>query len=414
MTMEESTMRNLIVMLLIAVLLSPSVASGKDLNKLDLFWGDSPRFLGSEDIGNIGQRGLSFYANNPLNPRSQLFGFELMSYNNDAVDQSTDLILPEHEFALGLNYPVGSSYGIKVAANYQSFLGDDPFFAHGLYPYYKWDGGGLELGREYDVDGDFSYLMGNLKAGEHHILMALSRESFEEGHGPNVNQVEHNRFGGGLRYALIGRWHLIGGANLNPSDGGKVTWLGGVSHSIDYRASGLNPGLVAIHRIKPKSRYSLAIFTLGGKALGDPVNWAIHEAFFRGMFKRSRIIGGRYMGDPGLGSAHEMVDFGIFVVALSSLSIDISQDTELMHYDVSTSLSYPGNWGSLNRPYVGFTWAEYSDLVYDYQTHQLDDPRREYWQIKLGARIKVAEHDMRFTLGLDNNGGITVKTTKRF
>ena len=423
-TMEESTMRNLIAALLITSLLLPNMASGDPFkHKADLEIGTVPRLLGNEDIGNISHRGLNFYVDQgkvklrhgkPDTTWTQLFGFELMSYNNDGVDQSRGLILPEHEFALSLKYPPHSPGGIKLAASYQSFLGDDPFFAHGFYPYYKWEDVEVEIGSEYDVDGSFHYLMSNLKMGEYHVLLAISRESFEEGHGPNVNQVEHNRFGGALRYALIGRWHLIGGANINPSDDGKVTWLGGISHSIDYRANGFNPGLVAVLRVKDQSRYSLTIFTLGGKALGSPVTLVIDQALALGMFKRSRIIGGRYMGDPGLGSAHETVDFGVFVVAISSLSIDVSQDTELMHNDVSAYLSYPDNWGSLNRPYMGFTWAEDSDLIYDYQTHQLGDPRREYWQIKLGARVKVAEHDMRFSLGFDNNGGITVKTTKRF
>lgn len=402
-----------ILILSLCLILVPNMVLGNDYQyKTNLSYGDNQRFLGDQNLGNIKYQGLSLYITNPQT-RSQLFGFEITDYNND-LDGSSGLVVPEHEFDLGINHQINQRFSLKLATSYARFLGDDPFFSYGLYPSYQYKNNNLEFGHEYDEDGVFYCLMSRINSGQSQLFSALSLEDFEERHGPTVEEAKHHRFGGALRYHLTKDWHLIGGGNYN-TDLKKMSWIAGFSNSINFLNRGLNPGIVAIHRVKPDSRYSLAIFTLHGYALNQMVNQVIHEAFFRGSFKRSRIIGGRYMGDPGLGSAHEQVDFATFSVAFSSLSVNIDDNTELMHYDVTSYLSYPGNFGKINRPYIGLTWTRFSDLIYDFRTHSLYDPKQQLWEIKFGGKLKFhGLPDVRINLVVDNTGGIDIKNSVWF
>lgn len=405
-----SEMRKITLLIcLLCLICLPTLAEETALDyKADFMFGTSPRFIANDDIGDIGHYGLSLYVNNP-HTHNQLFGFELTDYNNQ-IEEDAGLTVPDHQFTMGLHHKFNQQVGLKLATHYETFLGDNPFSSYGLYPYYQGDIGGLELGREYDNEGSFSYLLGNLYRDRHQVLGAVSLEKFEEQHGQSIREDQYSRAGLALRYAVDDDWHLIGGTNYNPNLK-KMSWVGGFSHSVNFRDSGINPGLMAIHRIKPNSRYTLAILTLDGKALNQSVNQVIHEAFFRGSFKRSRIIGGRYMGDMVLGSAHEQVDFGTVSIAFSALSVDVGSDSQLMQNDVTGYFSYPGTLGPLTRPYLGFTWAKFSDLIYNPMIHSLDDPEQEYFQLKMGAKIKMNGRNLRINLTLDDNGGAAIKSS---
>lgn len=401
--------------LFIAALL-PTTGLGQNYqHKLDLFENSVPRFLGEIEVGNISQHGLRLYVDDARS-HHQLFGFEINRYDND-VDPAVGLILLENEFNFGLNYPATSYCDLRIASSYQSFMGDEPFFSYGLYPSYQREQAGLELGHEADPDGNFSYLLGNLRYNQHQVFYAWSRENFSQ-HG-SVEE-HHNRFGGGLRYGIKNWGHLLGAVNYNFHND-EPSWVMGFSHDIKMTGDFWNPGLMAVHRIKPGSHYTLCIFTLGGRALNEQVNYVLHEAFVRGAWKRSRIIGGRYMGTVGISSAYEQQDFGIISLAYSGLSIKASNQAELTQYDLTGYCTYPGHFGPLVRPYLGLTWADFSDLVFDPATHSLQAPNQNYWEFKVGGKIRLSEHPgpphraqlgyLRVNLALDNRGGVRFKTS---
>jgi len=221
---------------------------------------------------------------------------------------------------------------------------------------------------------------------------------------------------------------LFAGGNYNLQSS-KPTQIFGVAFHADPKVNGLNPAVMAVHRAKSSCKYTLAIFTLFGRTMNKFVIAGIDEAMFEGSLKRSRIIGGKYMGEPGLGNAYEMQDFGLVSIAYSSLRIEAGPGATLIQNDLTGYLTYP----YVNRlgvsPYLGFTWTEFSDLIFNPANYQLDDPRQDYWEIKVGGKFPIRHGEihqpmyhigipqaiplvnMRLNAAFDNHGGVKFKSS---
>lgn len=418
-----------IICVLIAILLPASGLAQKYHYKLDGLTSSGPRYVGDQDVGDVSFTGFDLYVSQmKLRPShrsgapidttwSHLTGIEFRQFYND-IDETSTLVLPETEFNFGLQLQAKQHCSFGVAGTQKTFLNDNPYSSSLFHMKYQRDHGGLELGLQPSSDGSLTYLMGDHDFDTtHRFYYSLSRETVETGNGPSINEKTYNRFGGGLRYQLpIDRLHLLFGAGYNPTLE-KPSWVFGLSRSIDFGSQGWNPGLMAVHRIKPGSQYTLAILTFGGHALNQHANVGMHEAFYQGLQQTSKIVGGKHMGRTGIGNQYEQRDFGTISLAWSRLMIDISDDVALMQNDFTGYATWPGQVGPIFRPYFGLTVAKFSDLIYDPMLHNLTDPEQDYVEFMLGGKIQLSQqYDkeqgcLRVNLYFRDTGQLGLKTS---
>lgn len=388
--------------------------------KADLAIEYGPRFLGSENIGNTRGYGLFFYTSDPATHYSPL-ALEFEQHEN-MVDPSSDIVLLKKRFALGTNFRANDHIGFRVGVSHQTFLNDDDFWSSGIYPYYNGAGSNVELGFEDDHTGRFySALQYTKNVGSGTLLAGVSEEKYQEQRA-TVIHFQQERIGGGyLADFTSQRFQVLASGNYNV-DTQKPTWTLGLSRYAALDRNGLNPALTLTYRIKPESWYGLGIFTLGGHAINRYACQEIQKAFFSGSFTHSRLVGNRNYDTPLIGSSYEAKDFGTLVVAVSVLSVNAGATAKLISRDVSWYATYPHAFGVLRDPYVGLTWNEFSDLVYDPEAHQLLDPQQRFWEFKAGWKIRLHERkdrrnqlgQLRLSLVANTHGGWSAKTTTWF
>jgi len=377
----------------------------------------SPRQVGGEQVGDITAFGLKLFATDPRT-HSMLFGFQYKEYDNN-VPESAGLALTKHEFAAGVSLQFSRPLSLKVAYTQAEYMNDDPYSAFGLYPCYRGGDRGLDAGLERDLAGTtFTFLQAKLNRGHGTWYGNGSYERFlTTGHGSSAEAESFERIGGGYLYSVPDtRFRLLAGANYNFTEA-KPTWIFGASHHTNSGSSGVNPALSVFYRLKPNSRYALGILALWAD-FGQHATLGIHEAALRGGLKRTQIIAGRNMGDPGIGSAYDASDFGLITFAASLMSVDAG-DATLIENDLTGYATYPGSILGVARPYIGATWVESSDLIYDPSLHSLTDPEQSRTEFKLGAKIPVGTVNpddrnyetgyLRVELVVNNIGGGSIK-----
>ncbi len=413
----------LMAILIVAMAAGVAQADPALTYKFDAFATDVPRFIGDGRIGTIRSGGFRLYADDPSR-HTLLLGIEYEGLHND-FDRATTLVVPEHSFNLGANLPLPRPLftGVRLAASSLQYRNDEPFSTFGVYPYRRFHAGSAELGFEQDQQhrtwvfglGTFTVPTGELVVGGSFERLPLERGSAD------THQV--GRAGLGTLVAIPDtRLDLFGAGNYSPDDE-RFVWMGGLSFNADLHQQGIQPAGLLAHRRKPGTHYTLGIVTLLGRTLNSRVTRTIHEAFFRGGLKETRIIGGRYMGDPGLGKEHELVDFGGVAVAASNLEVAAGSAT-LLEREVSAYGTLSWSRGPVANPSLGLTYGESSDLVFNPRTHTLDDPVRRYWEVKLALKLPLGAVDpqdhrrqggyARLWLAADNRGGVRFKATSWF
>lgn len=415
--------------ILVALIAGAALAETPLSYKLDLFGADVPRFVGSDEIGSIRSGGFRLYADRliPIPGTSKtrpslLLGIEYQAFDN-RLTVPTTLALPQHTFNLGADLPLAGLTGIRLAASSQQYLNDDPYASFGIYPYRRFDTGSAELGFEQDLQHrTWALALGTRTVPFGAVMAGGSLERLPRDRG-STDTEQQGRIGAALLVSVPhSRIDAFGGGNYCLDDE-RFVWVGGLSLNANVRGNGIQPSVLIAHRQRPDSRYTLAIATLWGRTLHPQVTRAIHEAFFRGGLKETRVIGGRYMGDPGLGSEHEMVDFGSFAIALSNLEVDAG-DATLLERDVTAYGTLPWTLGPLMNPVLGVTYGEFSDLIFNPAIHGMDDPDQRYWEFKLGIKVLTDldhAHDTlreagfaRVWLAIDNGGATRLKVTTWF
>lgn len=400
------TSRMLLLCTMLAALVTVSVtpANAGYASRVDFTGQSENRYLGSVPAGNISSFGLDMFVTDPA--RHSGVGLEVKQHEN-ALHPGISLVLPEQEFNLGINMPIVRGYGVRAAVTQQTFLNDSPFASFGVYPYYASGDVGIELGTERDqAKSNFVYVAGKWTHGNGTLFSGASSEYYEE---QRATLEKHQYERTGLGYLLsVPRPRVQGlvGGNINWSTG-KPTWILGFSRYalVDTSAKhnmqlGVNPAAHLSFRHKPGTDYALAMLALWGQSINRNATFGINEAFLIGAFKTSRIIGGRNFDTPGIGSSYQMQDYGRVSIAASWLNVQAGTTAQLISRDVSGYATYPGSIGPVVNPFIGVTWTEFSDLVYDPVQHRLDDPVQRYWIFKAGGKIRLADRaDKRNQLG---------------
>ncbi len=388
--------------------------------RLDFTGQDGQRYLGSVPAGDVASVGFTLYVDDPAR-RAKVLGLEVTQYEN-TLRPGLGLVLPKQTFALGLNVPTARQCGIRTAVTQQTFANDDPFSSFGVYPYYGWSRGNIEAGMERDErNANFAYVAGKLRSSVGTLFYGTSTEYYEERRAA-IEKHQYERTG--LAYlADVAPLQLQGfaGANVN-WDTGKPTWTAGLSRYASLNAMGANPAVHVSLRHKPGTDYALAMVTLYGRAINSYATSAIDEAFFLGGLKTSRIIGGRNFDTPGIGSSYPMQDFGNISIAASLLSVEAGTTARLISRDVSGYATLPGTIGPFTNPFIGVTWNEFSDLVYDPVLHQLNDPMQQYWVFKLGGKLRLSDRQdpknqrgyVRLGVEVTTRGSVLAKSTVWF
>ena len=418
-------MKSRLVQLLCAALLTCLVfgalpARANNTFRLDLTDQNEHRYLGSVPAGTITTVGLNLYVDDPAT-HARILGLEVAQHEN-SLREGIGLVLPVQEFSLGMNVPATARCGLRIAMTQQTFVNDEPFASFGLYPYHDWTHGQIEVGLERDQEHtDFAFVQGKWNAASNAVFYGASTERFEQQRA-TLERYRFERVGAGyLLDATRSRVQGFVGANIN-GDIKQTTWNVGFSHYASLSDPGVNPAFLLSFRHKPESDYGLALFTLGGRSINSHVSSAIQEAFFRGGLKSSRIIGSRYFDTPGVGNSYQMQDFGLVSIAASLLSVQAGTTAKLVSRDVSGYGTYPGTIGPVMNPFIGVTWNEFSDLVYDPVQHRLDDPVQRYWIFKAGGKVRLGERaDSRNQLGylrvgveVNTHGSVLGKSTVWF
>lgn len=412
--------RILMAVLTVATVAGAALANPALTYKVDVFATDMPRFVGDERLGMIRSGGFRLYADDPAR-HTLLLGIEYDGARND-FDRATTLVVPEHSFNLGADLPMPRLFtGVRLAASGLQYLNDDPFSTFGVYPYRRFGAGTVEFGFEQDQQHrTWEFGLGTLVLPHGELLCGGSLERLPRSRG-SIDTRQVGRLGAGALVSVpFTRLDLFGAGNSG--EGQRPTWMGGLSLNADPRGEGAQPAVLLAYRRKPDTRYTLGIVSLWGRTLNPHVTRVIHEAFFRGGLKETRIIGGRYMGDPGLGSEHEFVDFGGLCVAVSDLAVDAGS-AKLLEREVTAYGTMPWASGRLANPTVGLTYGRFSDLVFNPQTHSMNDPVQEYGEVKLGLKVRLGSDVpnprrqsgyARLWLAADNRGGVRLKGTSWF
>ncbi|MBI3963376.1 MAG: hypothetical protein HY341_00085 [Candidatus Kerfeldbacteria bacterium] len=413
--------RRFVVRLLIALAMTGVTAADAQYQyKLDTAYQRERRHLGRTDLGDVGSLELRLYVDNPAT-HTRILGVEFAQYDN-AVSAASGIVLPEKEFSFGAMFHATRRCALKVAVTQQTFLNDAPFATFGVYPSYQRQRGALELGFERDQqDATFSYAMGKVATGGIQALYGASLEQYVVEHA-TVEQYRQPHLGGGVQTTFAARQiHLIGTSSYN-TDARRFTWTAGFSRYANLGDAGLNPALIVAYREKPESRYALAILAFWGDSIHKYASTGIHEAFFRGGLKRSRIIGARYFDTPGVGKSYDQQDFGRLTFAASLLTLDAGSTAQLVSNEVTGTLTAPGSVGPIVQPFVAVQWSEFSDLIYDPVQHRLDDPSQRLWKVKVGGKLRFAQRGdprqmlgtTRMSIGLDSQGGSKLQVTSWF
>ncbi|MBU0707066.1 hypothetical protein KKG41_01705 [Patescibacteria group bacterium] len=357
--------------------------------------GVNPRYLGSDDVGDI--RSSIFRFDVTDTNRVHRLALEYKSFDN-RVPLAVGLELPEEEFSLGLDHPIGHGGNLVFAGNMNSYNSSDPYWVFGVYPMFSWDSGQEtmdEMGKRrnriavgMERDGESTTLFNGyarMYYPNFGFLLGASHEKFNS-HGGTINR--YDRLGGAVLFSSSdGSLHFLFGSTYN-LEIDKPSWVGGFSKIANRRSRGINPALLSVGWWKPELEYLMIVGTLWGKGLNDDSSNGLFTAGFRSLFNQSRLVRNRNFNTPVMGRAYDAVDFGLVTATAVRIVVTV-MGKEVESWEYALHGTWQGKIGIFIRPYVIAAYVGETDLVFDYRTHQMGNPDQQWYVVSLGTKFHL-------------------------
>ncbi|MDD5566656.1 MAG: hypothetical protein PHH01_00475 [Patescibacteria group bacterium] len=345
--------------------------------------GQLDRYLGSEQVGTIKNGGFRFYVDSP--DRTRLLALEYSNADN-RVSPTHGLELDEESLDFGVCAPL-APVQLKLAGSISRYLLGEDYWAFGLYPAYERKNFALGFSAERDAD-ETVHLDGTARMK--HRSLGLYLGASNEKAVSRAGSIEENRYISVLDWrADTTRVLILAGSAVNQDD--SPTWIGGIVRYADVENLGANPAALFVMRKKPEASCLLGIATLWGRALSQPVCFAIVNSFAHGALSRSRVVRNRDFGTLGVGRGYDAVDFGLVTATFTTVDIEAGMEAELRESQYALYGTWPRVFGPVHNPYLGLVYQTATDLIPGQRPHSLDDPGQDWKAITLGCKLHVQD-----------------------